>query len=191
MTAPVLYEECLVSPIGDMTLLTDAAACVHAVEFNDHPAQSQRALARRYGAVQRRPATTPSAAFQALTAYFAGDLTALDAPLPLAAQGTAFQQSVWQALRHIPLGHTLSYGELAAHIGRPRAVRAVGLANGANPISIIVPCHRVIGADRTLTGYSGGIGRKRWLLRHEGLPVEGDHVGKTAHRVRGAAHRLA
>lgn len=100
-----------------------------------------------------------------LTAYFAGNL--IEFELPLAPQGTEFQQSVWRALIDIPFGQTQSYGALAQRIGKPNASRAVGLANGRNPISLIVPCHRVIGADGSLTGYGGGIERKRWLLAHE------------------------
>jgi methylated-DNA-[protein]-cysteine S-methyltransferase len=104
-----------------------------------------------------------------LTAYFAGSLTEFD--LPLQMQGTVFQQRVWEALRTIPYGTTLSYGALAQQIGQPKASRAVGLANGRNPVSIIVPCHRVIGANGKLTGYGGGIERKQWLLNHERLTL--------------------
>jgi O-6-methylguanine DNA methyltransferase len=100
-----------------------------------------------------------------LAAYFRGDLTTFDVPMNL--QGTAFQRSVWEQLGDIPYGETISYGELARRIGNPNASRAVGLANGRNPISIIVPCHRVIGADGSLTGYGGGLDRKTWLLQHE------------------------
>ncbi|MBW7935431.1 MAG: methylated-DNA--[protein]-cysteine S-methyltransferase, partial [Gemmatimonadaceae bacterium] len=88
--------------------------------------------------------------------------------LPLAPTGTAFQQRVWKALREVPFGKTASYGDIARRIGNPKGVRAVGLANGRNPISIVVPCHRVIGSDGSLTGYGGGLDRKQWLLRHEG-----------------------
>ena len=102
-----------------------------------------------------------------MQAYFAGELDAIE-NLPVETGGTAFQRQVWAALRQIPRGQTESYGELAARIGRPRAVRAVGLANGANPVGIVVPCHRVIGANGTMTGYGGGVDRKRWLLEHEG-----------------------
>jgi methylated-DNA-[protein]-cysteine S-methyltransferase len=101
-----------------------------------------------------------------MRAYFAGNLTAID-DLPVATGGTDFQRQVWRALRQIPCGETISYGELARRIDRPAAVRAVGLANGSNPISVVVPCHRVIGSDGSLTGYGGGIERKRWLLTHE------------------------
>ncbi|WP_110649793.1 methylated-DNA--[protein]-cysteine S-methyltransferase [Salinicola peritrichatus] len=115
----------------------------------------------------RRPSALTEECSRQLHAYFQGCLSAFD--LPLAPRGTAFQCSVWQALREIPYGETRSYRELAAAIGRPQAVRAVGAANGRNPIAIIVPCHRVIGANGKLTGYAGGLPRKQWLLGHEGL----------------------
>jgi methylated-DNA-[protein]-cysteine S-methyltransferase len=104
---------------------------------------------------------------QQLTEYFAGTRRSFD--VPLAASGTPFQRNVWQALQSIDYGTTISYGELAVRIGNPRAVRAVGLANGRNPISIIVPCHRVIGANGKLTGYGGGLDRKQTLLSLEGI----------------------
>jgi len=107
---------------------------------------------------------------RAISRYFAGELAAIDS-LPVKTGGTPFQRAVWHALRNIPCGTTISYAQLAGQIGRPAAVRAVGLANGANPIGVVVPCHRVIGADGSLTGYGGGIERKRWLLRHEGAPT--------------------
>jgi methylated-DNA-[protein]-cysteine S-methyltransferase len=102
-----------------------------------------------------------------LDEYFTGKRQEFDLPLRL--QGTSFQQRVWQVLTEIPYGKTWSYGELARHLDNPNASRAVGLANGRNPISILVPCHRVIGADGSLTGYGGGLERKQWLLAHEGL----------------------
>ncbi|HEY5437746.1 MAG TPA: methylated-DNA--[protein]-cysteine S-methyltransferase [Acidimicrobiales bacterium] len=100
-----------------------------------------------------------------IDAYFDGDLTLFDVPMKL--HGTDFQRAVWQQLTSIPYGETISYGELARRVGNPNASRAVGLANGRNPISIIVPCHRVIGANGSLTGYGGGLERKTWLLQHE------------------------
>ena len=103
---------------------------------------------------------------KALDAYFEGDICALGS-LRVAARGTPFQEKVWQGLRAIPPGQTRSYGQLAAAIGRPGASRAVGAANHANPVGIVVPCHRVIGANGALTGYAGGLDRKRWLLEHE------------------------
>ena len=100
-----------------------------------------------------------------LAEYFAGKRTDFD--LPLSATGTEFQESVWRALQDIPYGETVSYGTIATRVGRPTAVRAVGAANGANPIAIVIPCHRVIGADGSLTGYGGGEARKKWLLALE------------------------
>jgi methylated-DNA-[protein]-cysteine S-methyltransferase len=115
------------------------------------------------GAEQDDEALAPVAA--QLADYFAGRRLAFD--LPLAPVGTAFQQKVWLALREIPYGRTTTYGEIATGLGQPTASRAVGLANGRNPIAVIVPCHRVIGANGTLTGFGGGLPRKRWLLEHE------------------------
>jgi methylated-DNA-[protein]-cysteine S-methyltransferase len=128
----------------------------------------QLLLARHYGAdnFSMIPDQNPFGLTNAIRAYFEGELEAIDT-LPVATEGTSFQKSVWRALRDIPAGETISYGELANRIGKPAAVRAVGLANGANPIGIVVPCHRVIGANGSLTGYGGGIERKRWLLDHE------------------------
>jgi O-6-methylguanine DNA methyltransferase len=120
---------------------------------------------RETGAGDARDRAVLAAAGEQLDSYFAGDLTAFD--LPLAPGGTPFQQGVWSALVEIPFGETVSYGSLATRLGRPGAARAVGLANGSNPISIIIPCHRVIGSDGRLTGYGGGIDRKAWLLDHE------------------------
>ena len=102
--------------------------------------------------------------------YFGGNLAALDT-VPVELNGTPFQKRVWQALRRIPFGSTISYAELARRIGSPSAIRAVGTANGANPVAVIVPCHRVIGSDGSLTGYGGGLDRKQWLLSHEGCTV--------------------
>lgn len=124
--------------------------------------------------VQRDDAALAPVAAQ-LAAYFAGQR--LDFNLPLSPHGTAFQQKVWMALRDIPYGRTSSYGELAAEIGQPTASRAVGLANGRNPLAVIVPCHRVIGANGSLTGFGGGLERKRWLLDHE-RAVLAEHTGE-------------
>jgi methylated-DNA-[protein]-cysteine S-methyltransferase len=138
------------------------------LDWTEHDAGMQRSLRRQYGAhgFSLHPARNPGGITAALRAYFAGHLAAID-DLPVATGGTAFQKEVWRALRQIPCGETISYGELARRIRRPAAVRAVGLANGANPIAIVVPCHRVIGADGSLTGYGGGLEKKRWLLAHE------------------------
>jgi methylated-DNA-[protein]-cysteine S-methyltransferase len=112
----------------------------------------------------------PHGLTNALARYFGGDLHAID-DLPVETGGTPFQQEVWRALRGIQCGTTTSYGKLAAQIGRAAAVRAVGAANGANPVSVVVPCHRVIGSTGSLTGYGGGLERKRWLLNHEKTPT--------------------
>lgn len=126
-----------------------------------------RALLRlHYGDYALDDAAGPAAVRDALMACFAGDPAGV-ATLTVATGGTPFQRTVWSALREIPLGTTTSYGALAQRLGRPSASRAVGAANGANPIAIVLPCHRVIGADGTLTGYGGGLFRKRWLLQHE------------------------
>ena len=126
------------------------------------------ALQRRFGPVSLADATDPFEAVSRLRAYFAGELGALET-LPVDTGGTEFQQSVWTALRRIPPGRTSCYSDLAKAVGRPTATRAVGAANGANPVAVVIPCHRVIGKDGSLTGYGGGLERKAWLLRHEGV----------------------
>ncbi len=166
------HLERIPTPTGVMLVVTDDGQRLRAVDWEDHEERMWRLLGRRYGknAVALKDAPRASAARRALDAYFEGDLDAL-LQAPVAANGTHFQSEVWTALREIPAGATLSYGALAMRIGRPKAVRAVGLANGANPIALFVPCHRVIGADASLTGYGGGLNRKRWLLAHEGGAV--------------------
>jgi methylated-DNA-[protein]-cysteine S-methyltransferase len=157
------------TPLGELAIVVNDDGQLCAVNWTDHEAHLTRELNRYYGAgtLALEPAKNPGGLTVAMKAYFAGDLRAID-ELPVATPGTDFQRIVWRALREIPCGRTMSYSELASTIGRPSAVRAVGLANGANPIGIVVPCHRVIGANGTLTGYGGGIERKRWLLQHEG-----------------------
>jgi methylated-DNA-[protein]-cysteine S-methyltransferase len=157
----------LATPIGAALLVTDRAGMLRALDWQEFADRLQRLLRRHYGGGEVRTGRAPKHVRQPLADYFAGDLEAL-LPIPVAAEGTAFQKKVWAALQQIPVGATASYGALAKRIGHPAAVRAVGLANGANPISVVVPCHRVIGADGTLTGYGGGLARKRWLLSHEG-----------------------
>jgi methylated-DNA-[protein]-cysteine S-methyltransferase len=156
----------MATPIGSLTLFVhDARLC--GVAFEGAEAGLRVSLASRYGDFTDDEQPNPVGLAGRVTAYFAGDLRALDA-IPVETGGTAFQQRVWLALREIPPGTTTSYGELALGLGAPRAVRAVGLANGRNPIPLVLPCHRVIGADGSLTGYGGGLERKRWLLVHEG-----------------------
>ena len=125
-------------------------------------------LQRRFGPVSLADAHDPFEAVSRLDAYFAGELRAIDR-LPVDLGGTEFQQLVWAALRRIPAGRSSCYSDLANAVGRPTATRAVGAANGANPVAVVVPCHRVIGKDGSLTGYGGGLERKAWLLRHEGV----------------------
>jgi methylated-DNA-[protein]-cysteine S-methyltransferase len=151
------------SPIGAVSVSVGPAGLV-GVDFDVSPAELARRLERRVGQCRVTPGMHPAGA--ALAAYFGGKLIA---PQMLAAAplGTPFQRQVWTALRRIPAGRTISYAELASWIGRPTAVRAVASANGDNPLPIVVPCHRVIGADGSLTGYGGGLERKRWLLQHE------------------------
>ena len=158
----------LATPIGELVLMCDEEGRLRATDWTQYDDRMHRLLDRHYGAegYTLTSMKDPFGLTTALAAYFDGDLHAIDA-LPVAREGTAFQKTVWQALRTIPAGQTMGYGELARRIGKPAAVRAVGLANGANPIGVVVPCHRVIGADGSLTGYGGGLERKRWLLGHE------------------------
>ena len=160
----------LTTPIGPVLMATDEDDRLRALVFGDDRAGLDALLRRSYGDVPMTTVTEPGPAGLALGRYFDGELGAL-AEIRTASAGTPFQQAVWDALAAIPVGTTTSYGAIAAAIGRPKAVRAVGMANGANPISIVVPCHRVIGTDGTMTGYGGGIERKRWLLSHEGATV--------------------
>jgi methylated-DNA-[protein]-cysteine S-methyltransferase len=163
-----LLAEKLATPIGELVLICDEGGRLRAIDWTCYNERMHRLLARYYGKdhFTLTPAQTPSVLASAIAAYFDGDIRAIDS-LPIATEGTAFQKSVWEDLRFIPAGQTISYGELARRLGKPAAVRAVGLANGANPIGVVVPCHRVIGADGSLTGYGGGLDRKRWLLNHE------------------------
>jgi methylated-DNA-[protein]-cysteine S-methyltransferase len=164
----VLTLEVLATPIGEIDVVTDAQGRLRVLEFHDQPQRLARALRLHH---RDRPVETGAASpavREGLAAYFAGELAALRT-VPRTIGGTAFQRQVWNALVEIPLGEATSYARLAERIGRPSAVRAVGLANGANPIAVVVPCHRVIGTGGALTGYGGGIERKRWLLAHEGV----------------------
>jgi O-6-methylguanine DNA methyltransferase len=161
-----LQLETLISPIGDLLVATMGDA-VCAIAFEGSEADTHRYLERRYGACDHVRGRVPAAVRQALARYFDGDMAAFDG-IGAAARGTAFQQRVWGALRKIPAGRTASYADIAQRIGQPTAVRAVGLANGQNPVPIVIPCHRVIGRDGSLTGFGGGLERKAWLLRHEG-----------------------
>ncbi len=172
MTELSLFLETLATPTGVMRLMTDADGAVRLLDWDDHAGRLDRLLRLHCGPERPRVKPHPdvSTARRALEAYFGGDAAAIDT-LAVATGGASFQRQVWEALRKIPAGSTASYGAVAARIGRGRAVRAVGMANNANPVAIIVPCHRVIGADGSLTGYGGGLDRKLWLLRHEGAMI--------------------
>lgn len=161
-----LWLERKTSPLGTALIVTDDNALLRALDFADYEQRLHRLLRVHYQTYELADGLAPKSITQALDGYFAGDVNAL-LEVPVATGGTDFQREVWQALRRIPTGKTISYGELAAYLGRPNASRAVGLANSGNPVAIVVPCHRVIGANGTLTGYGGGLHRKRWLLDHE------------------------
>jgi len=164
----LFYRERFNTPTGWMLLLTDSEQRLRSLEWEDKGDRMNRLLETHYGEKGYRLADSPAEtrARRAIEAYFEGELEAVSG-LCTETRGTALQRAVWSALRNIPAGTTLSYGQLAREIGNPTAVRAVGAANGANPIPVVVPCHRVIGADGSLTGFGGGLERKRWLLEHE------------------------
>lgn len=156
------------TPLGELFVVADQDGNLRSTAWTEYESYLRPSLELHYGknGFTIQSARNPGGLTEAIARYFAGDLAAIDA-LPVRTAGTPFQREVWRALREIPCGTTISYAKLARQIGRPNAVRAVGLANGSNPVGIVVPCHRVIGSDGSLTGYGGGIERKRWLLRHE------------------------
>jgi methylated-DNA-[protein]-cysteine S-methyltransferase len=152
------------TPVGDVQIVALEGKLV-LVDFADNRDRIHGLLEKRFGAYTLEARALPE--FKApLEAYFAGEFSAIR-DLPVDTGGTDFQRTVWQALLEIPVGETWSYLELARRIGQPGAVRAVGATNGLNPISIVLPCHRVIGSSGALTGYAGGLARKKWLLEHE------------------------
>ncbi len=158
-----LFLDKINTPLGELQLLADEAGNLRAIDWTDHEERMRLLLSRQYRSTQiiMERSHDPFGLASALEAYFAGDLERIES-LPVATGGTPFQRNVWKSLRSIP-----AYGSLAKKLGVTSAVRAVGLANGANLISIVVPCHRVIGANGSLTGYGGGLHRKHWLLEHE------------------------
>lgn len=165
MTA--LLTDTVESPIGRLVLVFDTGRlCV--LDYADNTERMTRLLRQRYHRFRLCEASTPLGVTQQLRAYLGGKLDAIDS-IQVDPGGTAFQQKVWEALRTIPPGTTRTYRDVAEQIGRPSAWRAVGRANALNPISIVLPCHRLIGANGALTGYAGGLERKHWLLRHEGI----------------------
>jgi methylated-DNA-[protein]-cysteine S-methyltransferase len=163
-----LQVDRLDTPIGEMLVVADVEGYLRATFWTEKDRALEPFLARHYAParVEFTYVPGPLAATIAIARYFDGDPRAIE-DLPVKTAGTDFQRMVWRALRQIPFGTTISYSELGRRIGRPDAVRAVGLANGANPVGVVVPCHRVIGANGSLTGYGGGMERKRWLLDHE------------------------
>jgi O-6-methylguanine DNA methyltransferase len=169
------------TPIGEALVVVDERGRLLSFDWEEGEERMHRTIARHYPGTEHVPGGVPNGVRIKIEAYFGGDLAALN-EIECFTNGTPFQQDVWAALRRIPAGKTLSYGALASMIGRPAAVRAVGLANGSNPIGLVQPCHRVIGAGGSLTGYGGGIDRKRWLLEHEGvlLPLAGGRAATAA-----------
>jgi methylated-DNA-[protein]-cysteine S-methyltransferase len=154
------------TPIGDMVLIARDGVIL-LLEFEDSKDRYMREMKARFGDVDLQPTDNPFGFSDIIRGYFKGDLSAID-NLLTDGGGTEFEKNVWAELRKIPCGTTVSYGSIAKTLGDLQLSRAVGTANGKNPIAIVVPCHRVIGADGTMTGYGGGIARKEWLLRHEG-----------------------
>lgn len=172
----VILTDHVETPIGPMLLMVEGDMMI-GLEFDDQPERYMKDLRRRFPDMELREKVNPCGFSDHLRAYYQGELDAVDG-LPAQGGGTPFQERVWAELRRIPVGTVISYGELATRLGDKNAMRAVGLANGRNPISVVVPCHRVIGADGTLTGYGGGLPRKTWLLNHEGVPVRNGRVDR-------------
>jgi len=166
IAAPPLVLTRLETPLGDMVAVTDDAA-LHLFEFHDRTAlpTEMRRIETKFGAVVEGRTAASDALSREMTEYFAGTRTVFSARI--AQRGSSFTAQVWDALVAIPCGETRSYSQIADRIGRPTAVRAVARANGANQVAILVPCHRVIGADGALVGYGGKLWRKKWLLDHE------------------------
>lgn len=161
----------LKTPIGTALMISDADGALRAFDWEDHAGRIKELLRLQYAAVDLKKTRAPRAIRAALTDYFAGDLAALTT-IDWRVAGTDFQRKVWMALPKIPAGQTMSYGALAAKLGSPNAMRAVGHANGSNPISVVIPCHRLIAANGSLVKYGSGLERKRWLLKHEGVEVK-------------------
>jgi methylated-DNA-[protein]-cysteine S-methyltransferase len=163
-----LFTDRINTPIGELLIVADDAGKLRALDWADYEERMLRLLRLHYGkdGFELEPAHNPHGLSDKINSYFAGNVEAID-DISVETAGTPFQRSVWTELRNIPGGSAISYGKLAKQIARPKAVRAVGLANGSNPIGIVVPCHRVIGSNGSLTGYGGGLERKQWLLDHE------------------------
>ena len=156
----------IASEIGTILIVSDGESLC-ALDYGDYEDRMKTLLQRRYERLRFHDATDPQGFSSRIRSYLAGHYDAID-DLPVNTGGTPFQRRVWSALRTIPVGTTVSYGEMAVKLGKPAAYRAVGMANALNPVAIVVPCHRMIGGNGALTGYAGGLERKRWLLEHEG-----------------------
>jgi methylated-DNA-[protein]-cysteine S-methyltransferase len=168
------FVDQIASPIGTLLLVANGEQLC-ALDYADCESRMQRLLRARYGDIRLQEKPDGCRFSRALRAYVAGDLTSID-DLPVCTGGTPFQQQVWATLRTIRPGAVMTYRELAERVGRPSAYRAVGMTNALNPIAIVIPCHRLVGADGTLTGYAGGLACKRWLLEHEGVRCDGDAI---------------
>jgi methylated-DNA-[protein]-cysteine S-methyltransferase len=166
----IFHLDRLSTPIGTALLVSDADGVLRALDWEEHEPRMRQLLRLQYGAVDLTEARAPEEIRTALTGYFKGDLDRLGT-IAWRVGGTPFQRKVWTALPNIPAGTTMSYGALAAQLDAPKAMRAVGHANGANPLSVVLPCHRLIGAGGSLVKYGGGLERKRWLLAHEGVEL--------------------
>jgi methylated-DNA-[protein]-cysteine S-methyltransferase len=174
-----LQLERLATPVGTALLVTDENGVLRALDFADYEARMLRLLRLHYGDLSLDAGPAPAELRGRLQRYFDGEFAALR-EVVWATAGTPFQRAVWSALVAIPPGETRAYGQLARSLGQPAAARAVGWANGSNPVAIVVPCHRVIGASGKLTGYAGGLHRKQWLLRHEGARVQVESLPRCA-----------
>ena len=171
MPGPDLIRAVLPSPLGDIVVIADGAGVLHGLDFAGDSGRLERLVARYWPGARVSEGEAPAPVAQALQAYFAGNVGALDG-LPVAEAGTDFQRRTWAALRVIPAGSAWTYADLARAVGRPTAVRAVGQANGVNPVSLVQPCHRVVASGGGLGGYAGGVERKAWLLAHEGAGLQ-------------------
>lgn len=170
MTTLNFQLERVATPIGQLLVVTDEQQSLRAIDWHDYEERMHLLLRRQYKGIviDLKDIAQQSKTTQHIQAYFEGDISIINT-MEVVLGGTDFQRQVWAALREIPADRPVSYGDIATKIGRPTAVRAVGLAIGANPISLVVPCHRVIGSKGALTGYGGGLARKKWLLRHENI----------------------
>jgi methylated-DNA-[protein]-cysteine S-methyltransferase len=174
-----LLVDYIASPIGKIVIVVDGDKLC-SLDFEDYTERMMRLLTRRYAEFQLKQVDGPHHFSTRITSYFAGDYGSL-AAIPVHTEGTPFQQQVWTSLREIPVGQTFAYSRIAAMIGRPKAARAVGMTISLNPVAIVLPCHRVVGCNGSLTGYAGGLDRKQWLLRHEHAYFsEGNKRGRAA-----------